>query len=417
MASPKATGDRIAARLVCLLSLTGQGMWSNRFQLSLTLMTMAVGSFALSLTFFLGEGARIRLWQDMEHLMGDWVIASPGVRQDSHLLETRLRPDFTPEDFTFVKDHLKDVRLVAPMFQATEPVTFRSINRVMAVDGVTVELSREPLFLPIRGRGFSDAGHQGLVWECLLTKSAAEALAVTIEDEPTIFIDGRPFQVKGVTQDPPGADDFFKARITVPYESANVLWLPSGTIGDILVAWTSLEKMDEVVSGLRSSLEVCRGPDTFFLSSSEFKIQKSRSIVANFMAYGQVEALFCIGIAFIGVMNVMLTNTARRSREFAIRISMGARHSEILAAVLSESFLLGISGALIGVALSVLLAPYVGRLLQSKINEVNQLLPYYGLKGFLYPILVCGLAGLIAGVIPAAKVRQLDVLASLRNDT
>ena len=186
MASPKATGDRIAARLVCLLSLTGQGMWSNRFQLSLTLMTMAVGSFALSLTFFLGEGARIRLWQDMEHLMGDWVIASPGVRQDSHLLETRLRPDFTPEDFTFVKDHLKDVRLVAPMFQATEPVTFRSINRVMAVDGVTVELSREPLFLPIRGRGFSDAGHQGLVWECLLTKSAAEALAVTIEDEPTV---------------------------------------------------------------------------------------------------------------------------------------------------------------------------------------------------------------------------------------
>ena len=72
------------------------------------------------------------------------------------------------------------------MFQATEPVTFRSINRVMAVDGVTVELSREPLFLPIRGRGFSDAGHQGLVWECLLTKSAAEALAVTIEDEPTV---------------------------------------------------------------------------------------------------------------------------------------------------------------------------------------------------------------------------------------
>jgi ABC-type antimicrobial peptide transport system permease subunit len=380
-------------------------------------MTMAVGSFALSLTFFLGEGARIRLGQDMEHLMGNWVIASPGVRQNSHLLETRLRPDFTPEDFAFVKDHLKDVRLVAPMFQATKPVTFRNISRVISIDGVGVELSREPLFIPIAGRGFSDAGHQGLVWECLLTKSAVQALALNAEDEPTIFIDGRPFQVKGVTQDPPGADDLFRARITVPYESASVLWLPPGTIGEMLVAWTDPEKMDEVTRDLRSLLEICRGPDTFFLSSSEFKIQKSRSIVANFMAYGQVEALFCIGIAFVGVMNVMLTNTARRSREFAIRISMGARHHEILAAVLMESCFLGVSGALIGVVLSVLLAPYGSRLMQSNIHEIDQLLPYYGLKGFLYPIIVCGLAGLIAGVIPAARVRQLDVLASLRNNT
>jgi len=178
MASPRTMGKRIVPRLFCLLSLTGQGMWCNRFQVSLTLMTMAVGSFALSLTFFLGEGARIRLWQDMEHLMGDWVIASSAVRRNSHFLETRLRPDFTPEDLAYVKGHVKDVRLVAPMFQGNEPVTFRGINRMMAVDGVGVELSREPLFLPIRGRGFSDAGHRGLVWECLLTKSAVEALAL-----------------------------------------------------------------------------------------------------------------------------------------------------------------------------------------------------------------------------------------------
>ena len=56
-----------------------------------------------------------------------------------------------------------------------------------------------------------------------------------------------------------------------------------------------------------------------------------------------------------------------------------------------------------------------GRLLQSKINGVNELLPYYGAKGLVYPLLVCGLAGLIAGVIPALNVRRLDVLASLRN--
>jgi ABC-type antimicrobial peptide transport system permease subunit len=55
--------------------------------------------------------------------------------------------------------------------------------------------------------------------------------------------------------------------------------------------------------------------------------------------------------------------------------------------------------------------------MQSNIKEIDRLLPYYGFKGFVYPILVCGLAGLIAGVIPAVKVRRLDILASLRNNT
>ena len=409
-------GGGFIARLVCLLIMTGQGIWINKFQLFLTLLTMAVGSFALSLTFFLGDGARIYLWQDMEQLMGSWIIAAPAARYDSEILKTRLNADFTPQDLQFVKEQLKSARMVEPFYQASVPVTYGGVSRVMPIDGVTPELSREPLFAPTKGRGFSEAGQNLLVWECLLTESAVKALGVQIGDNPTIVIDGRQFHVLGVTPDPPGADDLFRPRITVPYTCARALWLPNNSIGEILVAWRSLDSMDEVTSRLRAALEMCRGADTFFLSSSEFKIQKSRSIVANFMMYGQVQAFFCIAIAFVGVMNVMLTNTARRSNEFAVRLSMGARHYELLTMVLLESSLLGIAGALIGVALSAFMAPYAGRMLQSKINGVNELMPYYGPKGVIYPLLVCGLAGLIAGVMPALNVRKLDVLASLRNN-
>jgi hypothetical protein len=412
--APKAQGGWLA-RLLCLLIMTGQGIWLNKFQLLLTLLTMAVGSFALSLTFFLGDGARIYLWRDMEQLMGSWIVASPAAHYDSDLLKTRLNADFTPQDLQFVKERLRTARLVEPLYQATSKVTYNSVTRPMAIDGVTAELSREPLFVPVQGRGFSEAGHDVLVWECLLTESAVKALALQIADNPTILVDGRPFHVLGVTPDPPGADDLFRSRVTIPYGCARALWLPPDSIGEILVAWASLDTMDEVTGGLRAALGTYRGAGTFFLSSSQFKIQKSRSIVANFMTYGEVQAFFCIAVAFVGVMNVMLTNTAHRSNEFAIRLSMGARHYELLTAVLLESSLLGIAGALIGVALSASLAPWAGRMLQAKINGVNELLPYYGPRGIVYPLLVCGLAGLLAGVIPAVRVRRLDVLASLRN--
>ncbi len=413
-ASKRAQGGALA-RLVCLLIMTVQGVVVNKFQLTLALLTMAVGSFALSLTFFLGDGARIYLWRDMEQLMGDWITASPAADHEGRILKIRPSADFTPDDLAFVQRRLEKARLVEPFYQGFAQVAYGDASREMPVDGVTPALSREPLFVPIKGSGFSEAGHELWVWECLLTESAAKALAVNLGEDPSIHINGRPFHVRGVTPDPPGADGFFRPRITVTYSCARALWLPPSSIGQILVAWRGLDSMDRTTAGIRAALDQFRGADTYFLSSSQFKIQKSRSIVANFMMYGQVQGFFCIAIAFIGVMNVMLTNTARRSNELAVRLSMGARHHELLTVVLLESSLLGLLGAAIGVALAATLAPEAGRLLQSKINGVNELCPYYSLKGVLYPVFVCGLAGLIAGVIPALNVRRLDVLASLRN--
>jgi hypothetical protein len=404
------------ARALCLLTMTSEGMWINKFQLCLTLLTMAVGSFALSLTFFLGDGARIYLWRDMEQLMGNWIIALPA-HYDSAILKTRFTAEFTGQDFDFVKSQLHHTRLVEPMYQGTATVIYRNINRTMAIDGVTPELGREPLFLPIHGQGFSDGGSQMFVWECMLTESAVKVLGIDVDKDPTILIDNRSFHVVGVTPDPPDADDVMRARITVPYRGAQELWIPAGTVGQILVAWSAPEYMSETVSELHLALDNCRGPKTYFLSSSQFKIQKSRSIIANFMMYGQMQAFFCIAIAFVGVVNVMLTNTARRSNEFAIRLSMGAQQSTILTMVLLESSLLGIVGALAGIIMAACSAPFAAHILQQKIDGAGDLVPYYGLQGFLYPVLLCSMAGLIAGVMPAIRVRKLDVLACLRNNT
>jgi len=404
------------ARLVCLLKMSHGGILSGRFQFSVTILTMAVGAFTLSLTFFLGDGARLHMWRDMEQLMGSWAIATGTAHLDSRLLKERLSPDFTPQDLDFVRGRLDgQARIVEPIFQSQVMVTYRNRSRTMAIDGITAPLAREALFMPEEGRSLSADAHQSMIWECMLTKSAGRVLGVDIGQDANIIIDGRFFRIVGITPDPPDADDYFRPRITVPYDSARALWLPAQSVGEILVAWYSADRMNETVNRLRSALDDCRGADTYYLSSSEFKIQKSRSIVASFVRYGEMEALFCIIVAFVGVLNVMLTNTFRRSSEFAIRISMGATHRQLLATVLLESSLLGLIGGSIGIFISACIAPYAAGILQAKIDYASALTPAYGPNGILYPLLVCGLAGLIAGIVPALNVRRLDVLASLRN--
>src|ERR1035438_5314315 len=175
------------------------------------------------------------------------------------------------------------------MFQGQVVVTYRNRSRAMAIDGITALLAREPLFIPEDGRSLSAAAYQSILWECMLTKSAARVLRVDIGQDENIIIDGRFFHIVGITPDPPDADDYFRPRITIPYDSARALWLPAQSVGEILVAWYNADRMNETVDRLRSALDDCRGTDTYYLSSSEFKIQKSRSIVANFVMYGEME--------------------------------------------------------------------------------------------------------------------------------
>lgn len=410
------SGDGRLARAYCFLYMLVQGVKSNRFQLVLTVLTMSIGSLALSLTIFLGEGALRRLWYDMESMMGSWVIAYYDAGLDQNLLAKRARPDFTLDDLDYVRRHTTKAKFVASIYMSGQPVQFNSIAREMPLEGISAVLGQEPLYRPVKGIGLSSSAYQGLTWECLLTETAAGELQVDLEEDPVIIIDNQPFKINGIVPDPPRVAKRFQGRIIVSHESARVLWLAPGTVGNIVVGWKGVEDMEAVVRQLRQALDASRGPKTYFLSSSQFSIEKSKNIVANFMAIGAAQAMFCIIVASVGVLNVMLTNVVHRMHEFSIRISMGASKNEILLSVVLESCLIALVGALCGVAVAMASSPYLSHVIGARIPEAVHLKPVFTLQGILYPFIVCGLCGLIAGVMPALRVRRMDVLAALRMD-
>ena len=71
-------------------------------------------------------------------------------------------------------------------------------------------------------------------------------------------------------------------------------------------------------------------------------------------------------------------------------------------------------GALLGIALGVVSAPLVCRLLAGHIPGAGLLQPAFSLRGILFPLVICGVCALVAGILPALNVRKIDVLASLR---
>ena len=126
-------------------------------------------------------------------------------------------------------------------------------------------------------------------------------------------------------------------------------------------------------------------------------------LVASLLAVFSVGSLV---IAAIGLYAVIAFHTARRARDFGIRIALGAGSGEILSGVLREGLMVSASGAALGIALSLI----AGRLFAGLLVEVSPIdLPtYIGVISLV--TLVC----LLACVIPARRASRVDPAVALR---
>jgi ABC-type lipoprotein release transport system permease subunit len=407
-------GDGAIARWLSLFLMAGKGMISLQLQQVLTLLTMTIGSLALAATIFVGDGALLSLTEDLNRLVGNIVRVYPDAGPKRNLLKQRSTADLTLDDLTYVKRKVTNARYVVPVYFAVTRIEYHNVEYALPVDGIAREMESDMIYHPVSGSGFSEEGRRAMVWECLITESAARLFNIRLEERPSLRIGNQRFTIVGIVKDPPEADPRFETRIVIPFFAAQVLWGKPQTIDSIVVSWRDAKDMEPVIKALRNALDECRGHEAYYLDSAQFKIQKRKNILSNFRVFGSVQALFCILVASIGVINVMLSAVVRRSKEFAIRIAMGAKHLDIVVIVLSESFMFGFFGAILGIIAAVFSSPLICSLLASRVMGASQIQPYFSVEGMLIPLLACSQSGLLAGIIPALRARNLDILPILR---
>jgi putative ABC transport system permease protein len=117
---------------------------------------------------------------------------------------------------------------------------------------------------------------------------------------------------------------------------------------------------------------------------------------------------FVLLIACANVANLLLSRSAHRSREIAVRIALGATRWRVIRQLLVESIVLGF----IGGGLGLLLALVGVRLFDAAVQDVGK--PYwivftmdYVVFGFLAGI--CVLTGILFGLAPALQVSKTNV--------
>ncbi|HSM85904.1 MAG TPA: FtsX-like permease family protein, partial [Candidatus Limnocylindrales bacterium] len=113
-------------------------------------------------------------------------------------------------------------------------------------------------------------------------------------------------------------------------------------------------------------------------------------------------------LAIAGIYGVMAYSVARRTREFGVRIALGASASDVLRMVLRQAMLTTITGIVLGI----LAAFALSRLMQSMVFEISTADPftYAGVAALL---LVVALA---AASVPARRATRVDPMVALRSE-
>ncbi|MCX6833073.1 MAG: ABC transporter permease [candidate division Zixibacteria bacterium] len=403
-----------------LLRASSRSILRNRMRSLLTSLGIIIGVGAVIVMVAIGEGSQAQIEANITSLGTNLLLVIPGssntggVRQGGGSYK-----QFTFDDIEALKREATLVDGVSPVVRSGGQIIGGAGNWFTSVYGVSPEYFKIRSWEVSSGEFFTDKDVTARRKVALLGKTVADQLFPNQDPVgQNIRIRNIPFTVigvlkaKGQTGMGQDQDDVILAPAT------SVLYRLKGdrrtaSIDMINASAVSSTQVDsataEMRTILRKSHKLIEGQDDDFTVRSQAEIMQTATETTKTMTLllGSIAAVSLL-VGGIGIMNIMLVSVTERTREIGIRLSVGARESDVLIQFLTEAVVLSVSGGIIGITLSAAVV--------AGLNKWTTLQPIITPNIVVVSFLFSAFVGIFFGFYPARKAAALDPIDALRHE-
>jgi len=386
-----------------------QGLKSNPLRSILTLVGIAVGIGAVLYVVVLGEITQRSINERLESLGSNVLQIRPGYSRMHGVRTGENVVNLTRQDADQIDRESKVITLVVPTYSTQSVSEYEGQNWSTRITGTTPEYQSVNNEQPIEGRFYTQDELERRARVCLLGATVHEKLfGGKSPIGESILINSNRFTVigllgaKGETWQNP--DD----QIFIPLTTAQERLSGVDHLSSILAKVESAEDYDEALFDIETILR--RSHRLRADQENDFQVRRQDLFLSTIQETNQEIADFIIVIALvslvvggIGIANVMLVSVTERTREIGIRRATGAQRAHILTQFLVEAATLGIIGGVLGIVGGTLFnVLYIGE---------GLILPT---DWILYSFGICAGIGTVAGIYPALRAANENIIDALR---